>query len=442
MMPTVTTTARVTLIGRVEATVSSKSTTWLTLFSDSTRFNGNTMSPPLQLTPFVGQYGCIGCYTEPSGKTVSMNATTSNIMTVEWCAAWCGSASTYFGLEYSQECSCGNALNPKSTLVDPSQCNYPCKGSNSEYCGGSSRISVVSSVLPTLVTTSTTTSTSTVLVNPSSSTVSASSVGSSSSTSNAVITPSTTPSSFTSSSTSQVVVVPTTIIIPTTFITPSSATSVTATIIRSISTSSLIITPDSTSSITTGSTSQVLVVPTTILSSTVSITTSSTTSITTSASLSSTIATTSSNLPSTSVITRFSLSSTYVQPTASPIPASPLSSPISAASKTCPSDLYAPDPLPTARCHWTSAQHSALGTLSLVPNTRMNATAGTVYPLPPTQPRIEGAIFLAPPIARRSVAATGVSAPTSLLHPTLATHRPSKASLRWAAMLRSPMLER
>ncbi|OAG03405.1 WSC-domain-containing protein [Paraphaeosphaeria sporulosa] len=279
------------------------------------------------LTPSVGQYGFIGCYAEPSGKTVSLNATTSNIMTVEWCATWCGSAYTYFGLEYSQECTCGNALNPKSTLVDPSQCNYPCKGSNSEYCGGLNRMQVyqmssvvsstASSVLPTLVTTSTMSSTSTVLVTPSSSSVST-----------GIITPSTTPSSissFTSSSTSQVVVVSTTIINPTTSRTTASAISVTITIISSNSTSGSVISPGSTLSSTTGSSPQVVVVPTTILSSTVSIATGSASSTKKSSSLSSTSATTSSSFPSTSVTTSSGLSSPSILPTTSPIPGSPLS---------------------------------------------------------------------------------------------------------------------
>lgn len=190
-----------------------KDSTWLSLFSDCTRFNGNFTSPPLQLPPSVGQYSFIGCYAEPSGKTVALNATSSNVMTVELCASWCGSLFPCFGLEYSQECTCGNTLNPESTLVDPSQCNYTHKGSNSEYCSGSSRMqvyrfnaslptlptstisSVMSSIcLPTLVTTST----------PNSPTTSTTSVINSSSTSNALVTPS-------STSTSQIVVVPTTI---------------------------------------------------------------------------------------------------------------------------------------------------------------------------------------------------------------------------------------
>jgi hypothetical protein len=116
----------------------SKATVRISLFADSGKFNGNTTSPPLSLTPSVGQYSFIGCYAETSaGKTVNRKAATSNVMTVEWCANFCA-GSTYFGLEYAEECYCGdaNGLNAASTVVDQKQCGMSCKGSNSEYCGG------------------------------------------------------------------------------------------------------------------------------------------------------------------------------------------------------------------------------------------------------------------------------------------------------------------
>jgi hypothetical protein len=113
----------------------------MSLFADSTRFNGNTTSAPLKLTPSVGQYNYLGCYTEPSGKTLTQNFTSSNVMTVELCAVWC-TGSQYFGLEYAAECSCGFELNPASTLVDAGQCSMSCKGSNSEFCGGPSRMQI------------------------------------------------------------------------------------------------------------------------------------------------------------------------------------------------------------------------------------------------------------------------------------------------------------
>ncbi|KAF2651061.1 WSC-domain-containing protein [Lophiostoma macrostomum CBS 122681] len=116
-------------------------TSQISLFADSTKFDGNTTSPPLQITPSVGIYNFLNCYAETAGKTLSDQSTTSTVMTVEACASFC-SAYMYFGLEYAAECYCGAKLNAQSTVVDPSQCNMPCKGSNSEYCGAGSRMQV------------------------------------------------------------------------------------------------------------------------------------------------------------------------------------------------------------------------------------------------------------------------------------------------------------
>jgi hypothetical protein len=115
--------------------------TQISLFANSARFNGNTTSPPLQLTQTVGQYNFFGCFAESGGKTLSQKSTVSNVMTVDACAAFC-TGSPYFGLEYQSECYCGSTLNSASTLTDTSQCGMSCKGSNSQYCGGPSRMQI------------------------------------------------------------------------------------------------------------------------------------------------------------------------------------------------------------------------------------------------------------------------------------------------------------
>lgn len=86
-------------------------TAHISLFADSTKFDGNTTSPPLQITPNVGPYGFIGCYAESGsgGKTLSEESTTSNGMTVQVCAEFCAKY-PYFGLEYSEECWVGFAF--------------------------------------------------------------------------------------------------------------------------------------------------------------------------------------------------------------------------------------------------------------------------------------------------------------------------------------------
>jgi len=115
--------------------------THISLFADSTRFDGNTKSAPLQLTQSIGPYDFIGCYAESGGKTLTQKSTVSNFMTVEMCAIFCN-GNSYFGLEYSAECYCGSTLASTSTLTDTSQCGMSCKGSNSKYCGGPMRMQI------------------------------------------------------------------------------------------------------------------------------------------------------------------------------------------------------------------------------------------------------------------------------------------------------------
>ncbi|KAI0385705.1 WSC domain-containing protein [Hypomontagnella monticulosa] len=106
-------------------------------------------------TVSTGGYAYLGCYTEgTSGRALARNvsagststsaSTSDGSMTVEKCASYCsGKGYTYMGVEYSQECYCNNdgPLNG-ATKASESDCSMTCKGDLTEWCGGSSRISV------------------------------------------------------------------------------------------------------------------------------------------------------------------------------------------------------------------------------------------------------------------------------------------------------------
>ena len=64
-------------------------------------------------------------------------------MTIEKCKNFCFGKDFHFaGVEYADECWCGNKK-PSSDLVKPSsECNIPCTGDNSQICGGGCRINV------------------------------------------------------------------------------------------------------------------------------------------------------------------------------------------------------------------------------------------------------------------------------------------------------------
>jgi hypothetical protein len=92
--------------------------------------------------PEIEGYDFLGCYTDSTGsRTLSDTFQYSSEMTVEFCASFCDGAN-YFGLEYFSECFCGASLLESSTLQPETDCSFLCSGNNSQYCGGSNRLSV------------------------------------------------------------------------------------------------------------------------------------------------------------------------------------------------------------------------------------------------------------------------------------------------------------
>lgn len=117
---------------------------FFSLFVDMGR--GDTPLPPPMSGPFVnpGVDGFVsqGCHKEATsgralsvGKSISANATVYNC--IQACRGY-----TYAGLEFGQECYCGNSLGAGSVPTLASECNMPCKGNGSEYCGGGSRLNL------------------------------------------------------------------------------------------------------------------------------------------------------------------------------------------------------------------------------------------------------------------------------------------------------------
>ncbi len=74
-------------------------------------------------------------------RALSQATFASDTMTLEACQTFC-SAYTYFGVEYSHECYCGNSLNAGSVAAPATDCSMTCMGASSEYCGAGNRLSV------------------------------------------------------------------------------------------------------------------------------------------------------------------------------------------------------------------------------------------------------------------------------------------------------------
>lgn len=97
----------------------------------------------------TGIYNYVGCYSEATqGRALTGNAPQAPAtgFTIELCQAAC-SGFTYFGMEYSNECYCGNTINAGSAVQassDPAvnNCNMLCTGNQTEYCGGPGRLNM------------------------------------------------------------------------------------------------------------------------------------------------------------------------------------------------------------------------------------------------------------------------------------------------------------
>ncbi|KAF4123465.1 Glyoxal oxidase N-terminus [Geosmithia morbida] len=91
----------------------------------------------------VGQdWNWYGCYTEATGaRALSSGTLADDDMTLAMCALFC-SGYTYFGVEYSRECYCGDKLNAGSVVAGDEECTMICGGSECNYCGAGDRLSI------------------------------------------------------------------------------------------------------------------------------------------------------------------------------------------------------------------------------------------------------------------------------------------------------------
>ena len=79
-----------------------------------------------------------------SGRTLNVDAFTSDAMTIDACIAHCDAlGQPLAGLEYARECYCGAAfVNGGGAVLADAACNMACTGDSSLSCGGSFRIQV------------------------------------------------------------------------------------------------------------------------------------------------------------------------------------------------------------------------------------------------------------------------------------------------------------
>ncbi|KAI5812158.1 hypothetical protein BZA77DRAFT_359753 [Pyronema omphalodes] len=83
----------------------------------------------------------IGCANDDLGDRTLPVRYAKNDMTVEKCIDYCVSKGyTYAGLEYTEECFCGNSV--AQSRLGAQKCTMPCGGDSSQYCGGPLKLSL------------------------------------------------------------------------------------------------------------------------------------------------------------------------------------------------------------------------------------------------------------------------------------------------------------
>lgn len=93
------------------------------------RLNFTSQTPDQEFTS-------LGCYAEPSDDRALERVLSSPQMTTRKCLVVCSYRSyAYAGLEFGNECWCGNELHP-DTAPSADGCDLPCSGNASDTCGG------------------------------------------------------------------------------------------------------------------------------------------------------------------------------------------------------------------------------------------------------------------------------------------------------------------
>lgn len=91
----------------------------------------------------AGSYTWLGCYREVPGRALRGPSRAVDGMTVAMCGLFCGGEGTrMMGVEYGRECFCGEELVGETAVRDVGECNMPCAGNRSEFCGAADRLGV------------------------------------------------------------------------------------------------------------------------------------------------------------------------------------------------------------------------------------------------------------------------------------------------------------
>ncbi|KAF5353807.1 hypothetical protein D9758_010585 [Tetrapyrgos nigripes] len=108
---------------------------------------GNNGAPVFPVTSGLpGTWAYAGCFVDnANGRIIENGLAGDPKLTVESCIATCDSQNfSLAGMEFADECYCGDRLVNGATNASATDCNMACAGNSTEACGGPNRVSVYS----------------------------------------------------------------------------------------------------------------------------------------------------------------------------------------------------------------------------------------------------------------------------------------------------------
>ncbi|KAK3311861.1 WSC domain-containing protein [Apodospora peruviana] len=103
-------------------------------------------TPNRPADPPVTEVLPLGCWTDTdgSGRALTGDEAKSTVyMSVLRCGYFCLSLGfKIFGVEFGQECYCGNQVASTTVSAFAAECDMPCSGNKTEICGGHKRLSL------------------------------------------------------------------------------------------------------------------------------------------------------------------------------------------------------------------------------------------------------------------------------------------------------------
>ncbi|KAJ7659270.1 copper radical oxidase [Mycena polygramma] len=109
-------------------------------------WSGAEPPPPPTIPAFIGKWESLGCYSDNvdgQGRALVNAVNVVGQVSLETCTSACFNAGMPLsGAEFADQCFCGPAIVNGGAPEPISDCNMPCAGNISEFCGGPNRLTV------------------------------------------------------------------------------------------------------------------------------------------------------------------------------------------------------------------------------------------------------------------------------------------------------------